>query len=167
MKGRDLNREWAESQLEAWADGSLTGANRERLQALLASDVRLKSAAERAAAVRRALRGSAPPIPRGLRRRLLAISGGAFGSWPLLAVPATAFAIAIVDVTLLLQPAAPPPAPDPRMAAVQEFELAMRYLQKSARVTESEVTTTVGTGLRNALVTSHQSLERTTKEKGG
>lgn len=166
MKDRDLNREWAESQLEAWADGSLTGANRERLQALLASDTRLKAAAARAVAVRRALRASAAPMPRGLRRRLLAIPGGAFGSWPLLAVPATAFAIAIVGVTLL-RPAAPPPPPDPRVAAVQEFELAMRYLQKSARVTETEVTTAVGAGLRDALVTSRQSLERTTKEKGG
>ena len=167
MTDRDLNREWAESQLEAWADGSLSAANRERMKAMLAADARLKAAADRAAAVRRALQASAPPMPRGLRRRLLAIPGQAWPSWPLLAVPATAFAIAVVGVALLLEPAAPPPTPDPRVAAVQEFELAMHYLQKSARVTEIEVTAAVGTGLRDALVTSRESLERTTKENGG
>ena len=167
MTDQDLNGEWAQSQLEAWADGSLTGANLERMNAALQGDARLRAAAVRAVAVRRALRDpSGAPLSAGLRLRLLAIPGKPFRSWHL-ALPAAASALAIIGVAFLLWPAASPPPPDPRVVAIQEFDLAMHYLQKSARMTESGVTIAVGTGLREALTTSRESLERTTKETGG
>lgn len=170
MTDQDLNGEWAQSQLEAWADGSLTGANLERMNAVLRSDARLRAASDRAVAVRRALHEpSGAPLSAGLRLRLLAIPSKPLRSWRGLALPvAAASALAIVAVAFLLRPPVPPLAPpDPRVAAIEDFELAMRYLQKSARMTESGVTIAVGTGLREALTTSRESLERTTKETGG
>lgn len=167
MTDRDLNREWARSQIEAWADGSLAGESLERMSTALAGDARLKAAAERAVAVRRALRASAAErMPGGLRRRLLAIPGAERRTTYWWALPAAAVAVAIVAVAVTLRPAAPPPI-DPRVAAVQDFELAMRYLRDSAALTRLEVSTTLGAGLQEALVTSRESLERATDETGG
>jgi anti-sigma factor RsiW len=168
MTDRDLNSEWARSQIEAWADGSLVGESLARMNAVLANDPRLKAAAERAVAVRRALREPrAEPMPGGLRNRLLAIPAReprhSTYWW---ALPAAAAAVAIVAVAVALGPTAPPPT-DPRVAAVQEFELAMRYLRDSASVTQVDVTTVLGAGLQEALIKSRDSLERTTNETGG
>jgi len=169
MTDQDLNREWARSQIEAWADGSLSGESLERMNAALAADARLKAAADRAVAVRRALRAlrasSAERMPAGLRWRLLAIPGAERRSywW---ALPAAAAAVAIVAVALTLRPA-PPPTIDQRVAAIQDFELAMRYLRDSASLAQSDVTFELGSGLQEALVKSRESLERTTDETGG
>jgi len=168
MTDQDLNREWARSQIEAWADGSLAGESLERMHAALASDARLRAAAERAVAVRRALRDSpGASMPAGSRLRLLAIPGNPSRTW-FVALPAmaSALAAAIVGAVLLLRPDAPPPI-DQRVAAVQDFELAMHYLQQSARFTQSEVTDAVGSGLQGAWALSRESLERSTKENGG
>ena len=54
-----------------------------------------------------------------------------------------------------------------RVAAIADFELAMSYLHKSARLTRSEVTGQVGTGLQDAWTLSRESLERSMKENGG
>jgi len=167
MTDKDLNREWARSQIEAWADGSLTGDSLERMNAALANDGRLRAAAERAVSVHRALReSSAERMPSGLRRRLLAIPGAERRTTYWWALPAAAAAVAIVAVAVSLRPAAPPPI-DPRVAAVQDFELAMRYLRDSAALTRLEVSTKLGAGLQEALVTSRESLERATDETGG
>jgi len=167
MTDQDLNREWARSQIEAWADGSLSGESLERMNALLARDARLKAAAERAVALRRALRESpVERMPAGLRRRLLAIPGAERRSSHWWALPAAAVAAAIVAIALALRPVAPPPV-DPRVAAVQDFELAMRYLRDSANVTQIDVTTKLGAGLQQAFITSRESLARTTDETGG
>lgn len=167
MTDRDLNREWARSQIEAWADGSLAGESLERMSAALASDTRLRAAAERAVAVRRALRASSPErMPAGLRRRLLAIPGTHPRSTYWWVLPAAATAAAVLAVALVLRPTAPPPI-DQRVVAVQEFELAMRYLRDSARITQSEATDAVGSGLQGAWAVSRESLERSTKENGG
>jgi anti-sigma factor RsiW len=168
MTDSDLNQEWARSQIEAWADGSLEGESLERMNAALAADTRLKAAAERAFAVHRALRESrADSMPGGLRWRLLAIPAReprrSTYWW---ALPAAAAAVAIVAVALVLQPTAPPPV-DQRVAAVHDFELAMRYLRDSASFTQVDVTTRLGAGLQEALETSRESLERTTNETGG
>ena len=169
MTERDLNGEWARTQLEAWVDGSLTGESRARMDAAIAADPRLKSAADRAVAVHRALRASRPEsMPPGLRRRLLAIPGRAprtrSFAWPAFASVAAA---AIVAAVLWLRPE--PPAPvDPQVAAAaQDFETAMRYLQKSARITQGHVTGAVGTGLRDAFVMSRETLAQETDEDGG
>ena len=172
MTQRDLNEEWAWTQLEAWADGSLTGENRARMAAAIAADPRLKGAAERAVAVRHALRASPPEaLPPGLRRRLLAIPARAphARSFALPAFASAAAAVAVVAGVLWLRPDVPAPAPvDPRaVAAAQDFETAMRYLQKSARITQGHVTRAVGTGLRGAVVVSRDVLAQETDETGG
>jgi hypothetical protein len=43
----------------------------------------------------------------------------------------------------------------------------MRYLQKSARITENAVTTAVGSGLRDAVAVSRGALAQETDETGG
>jgi anti-sigma factor RsiW len=167
MTDRDLNREWARSQIEAWADGSLAGESLERMNAALAGDARLKNAAEHAVAVRRALRESrSERMPRGLRLRLLAMPQREPRSAYRWALPAATAAAAIVAVALALWPASPPPI-DQRVAAIQDFELAMRYLRDSASVTQGDVTTALGERLQEALIKSRESLQRTTDETGG
>jgi hypothetical protein len=172
MTQRELNEEWAWAQLEAWADGSLTGEARERMAAAIAADERLARAAERAMAVRRALRAVQPvAMPRGLRRRLLAIPSAAPGARSF-ALPAFAsIAAAVVVGAGVLWSRSGPPEPvavDPRVvAAAQDFETAMRYLQKSARITQGHVESAVGTGLRDAFVVSRDALAQQTDETGG
>jgi anti-sigma factor RsiW len=171
MTQRDLNEEWARTQLEAWADGSLTGESRARMDAAIAADPRLEAAAERAVAVQRALRETSPvSMPRGLRGRLLAIPSRAPRARRSFFVPAlvsAAAAAAVVAVALWLRPE--PPAPvDPRVAAVtQDVETALRYLQKSASITQGHVTSAVGTGLGDALAVTREALEKDTEETGG
>ena len=170
MTERDLSGEWARTQLEAWADGSLTGESRARMAAAIAADPRLAAAAERAVAVQRALRASPPaPMPPGLRRRLLAIPSRSPRTRRTFFVPAlasAAAAVAVVAVALWLTPELAAPI-DPRaVAAAQELETAMRYLQRSARVTR-HVTSAVGTGLRDALAVSREALTEDTDETGG
>ena len=167
MTDRDLSEEWARSQLEAWADGSLPGESRERMAAALAADPKLRAAAERAVAVQRALRASSPArMPAGLRGRLLAIPAGSSNVWRL-ALPVTASVAAAFVAVVWLWPAAPPQE-DPRVAAVaQDLELAMRYLQQSARITENEVTNALGSGLRDAVDATRAAVGQETDGTGG
>lgn len=172
MTQRDLNEEWARAQLEAWADGSLTGESRVRMDAAIATDPRLKAAAERAVAVRRALRVSPAPVsmPPGLRGRLLAIPGRAPRSGRSLFMPAlvsAAAAAAVVAAALWLTPE--PPAPvDPRVAAVtQDVETALRYLQKTAGITQGHVSSAVGAGLGDAFAVTRGVLEKSAEQTGG
>lgn len=171
MTQRDLNEEWAWTQLEAWADGSLTGESRARMAAAIAADPRLEAAAERAAAVRRALRESpAESMPRGLRSRLLAIPGQAPRARRSSFMPAlvsAAAAAAVVAATLWLRPEAPAPV-DPRVAAVtQDVETALRYLQKTASITQGHVSSAVGLGFGDAFTVTREALEKDTEQTGG
>ena len=168
MTARDLNEEWARTQLEAWADGSLTRDNRERMAAALAASASLRAAAERAIAVRSALRVAAPePMPAGLRRRLLAIPAGPKNVWRPFALPIAASLAAALAAAVWLQPEPPPPV-DPRVAAVaQELEVAMRYLHKSARITQDQVTNAVGSGFRDAVAVTREAVGQETDETGG
>jgi anti-sigma factor RsiW len=172
MTQRDLNEEWAWTQLEAWADGSLTGESRSRMDAAIAADERLRAAAERAAAVRRALRAASPvSMPRGLRGRLLAIPSRAPRARrsffvPALTSAATAVAVLVAVLWLSREPAQPPP--DPRVvAAARDLETAMRYLQRSAVITQDHVSSAVGSGVRETLAASRNALARETDENGG
>ena len=166
MTDQDLSGEWARSQIEAWADGSLTEANRERMRAALQRDPRLRAAAERAVAVHRALCKPVPAsLPCGLRRRLLAIPARPGRVWPRFALPVAAGVAALAVAVWWQRPVVPPP--DERVAAIADFELAMQYLHESARFTQSEVAGAVGSGLQDAWTVSRESLERSTKENGG
>jgi hypothetical protein len=164
----DLNGEWARTQIEAWIDGSLEGESRARMAAAIAADPQLAAAVGRAAAVHRALRALPHErVPAGLRRRLLAIPAGSAGarrSYWLPAMASAAAAVAVVGVALWLRPE-PPVPPDERAAAIQELEVAMRYLQKSARITQGQVTSAVGGGLRDAFAATRQALDQ--NETGG
>lgn len=166
MTERDLSNTWAWAQIEAWTDGSLAGESRKRMAQAMRADARLKAAVDRAVAVRRALRaGAAVPVPAKLRRRLLAIPAAAQRPVRPFVLAAGA-AVTVVAVSLWL--ARPAPAPEPDAAvALQQLELAMRYVQKSARIAEDEVTDAVGAGLRQAFDTSREALERRNEESGG
>jgi hypothetical protein len=168
MTARDLNEEWARTQLEAWADGSLTRENRERMAVAMAASASLRAAAERAVAVHRVLRASAPePMPAGLRRRLLAIPGRPKHVWRPFALPIAASLVAAVATVVWLRPE-PPPQVDPRVAAMaQELEVAMRYLHKSARITQDQVTNAVGSGFRDAVAVTRGAVGQETDETGG
>ena len=164
MTERDLSSEWARSQIEAWADGSLPRASRKRMATALRADPALRAAAERAVAVYRALgEVQTTDFPAGLRGRLLAIGARPVERWRRFALPLAASAV----LTLVLLRPEPVPPPDARSVAMHEFEVAMRYLQKSARITQNEVTSAVGTGLREAFATSSEALGREIDETGG
>ena len=168
MTEKDLQSEWAWSQIEAYADGSLSGANRKRMEEALEHDARLWDAVERASEVYRALR-AAPraPLPAGLRARLLGIPGERSVDWRWIAAPAGAFAAAVLAAVIVMRPPAPPPADPQVVAAVQQFELAMRYVQKSATLTGQEVTGAVGSGLRDALLVGRGTLDPESRKSGG
>jgi hypothetical protein len=140
MTERDLSGEWARTQLEAWADGSLTGDSRARMDAAIAADPLLAAAAGRSRPARRTFL-----VP---------------------AAASAAVAVVAVAVAVWLEPDVPEPV-DPRALAAQEFEVAMRYVQKSARITQGQVTSAVGTGLRDALAASREALAEDTDETGG
>jgi len=166
MSPSDLEDEWIDRHVEGYVDGSLDGEQAERMRVALRADARLRATVERAAAVHEALSDSArPPLPKGLRRRLLAIPNQPTIHWHWLAVPVAA--AAAIAGTLMLAPPVPPPPPDPSVAAVQDFELAMHYLRKSALLAQREVTTVVGGELNEAVAMSRESIERNTKRENG
>jgi len=108
-------------------------------------------------------------MPPGLRSRLLAIPGRSARarSWAWPALASAAAAVAIVTIAIWQKPEAPAPV-DPRVvAAAHDLETAMRYLQKSARIAEGHVTSTVGTGLHDAFVVTREALEQNNREIGG
>ena len=175
MSPADLNSEWAWTQIEAMADDSLRGASRSRMQQAMRLDPKLHAAVGRARSLRRGLqRSTLPSIPDRLLKRLLAIPGGsAVGShWfasPAKAAISVAAAVTVVALAATLATLRPvgPAAADPRTVALQEFELAMKYLQKSAAITGEEVGGAVSNGLREALIVSRNSIRETQQERGG
>jgi hypothetical protein len=169
MTDKDLRNEWAWSQVEGHADGSLEGVALERMQAALRNDPQLRAAVGRAGAVRAALRRArAVPLPAGLRAKLLRIPGPALPRWTTLAAATTAAAPVVGGLWLAREPA--PQPPDPRVAALEEFNVAMKYVRKSAAITSKEVTDRVGGGLRDALAVGGNALrdaDARKKQTGG
>jgi hypothetical protein len=165
MTEHELTNTWARAQIEAWVDGTLTGESRARMAEAIRRDRSLEAAVKRATAVRRALRATAAiAVPSRLRGRLLAIAAPSH-SWR--AALAAAVTVAAIAAAVWLARPGVEPQPDPRVVAMQEFELAMRYVRKSARITQTEVTSAVGTGLMEAVSASRAALERDTDETGG
>jgi ferric-dicitrate binding protein FerR (iron transport regulator) len=169
----DLNGEWAWSQVEALADDSLEGAALERMGRALESDPRLRRAVARARSVRRELgrlpkQGpplaflirllQTPPTRHDARRRRIAIP----------AVGALAVATIVAGVAVWIGSA---PAPEPTAAqtaaAMQQLELALHYMRKSAAITHEELNAAVGHGLREALNVSRESVRDRGQENGG
>lgn len=180
MNEMNLCDEWAWSQIEAAADGSLEGANRDRMAAALRRDARLRGAVGRARAVHAALRTGArerpPPgllttllaVPRRAPRRGVADTHRAPRRAPFVFsnAVAAAFLVAIVVADLFATLEQPGPTPDPRLAAVQDFELALAYMSRSAAVTGREVGAALNGGLAAAVDVSRESLSRRS-EPGG
>jgi hypothetical protein len=76
MNDKDLNSSWAWSQIEAMADGSLRGRERQRMRRHMEADPRLRRAVEDAREMRAALRGlPRARAPHGLLRKLMCIPG--------------------------------------------------------------------------------------------
>lgn len=153
----ELDRAWAQSQIEAMADASLTPEAEQRMRALLDDDLELRAELERARAIRRQLRAlSAKRAPRGLLRRLWQIpmdQHSAHSFWR----PATALAsIAVIALSASVFFALQGPSPDDlaREAAVKDFVIAVAYLQKSAVMAQNEVNDAVGSGVLSALEVS-------------
>ena len=165
---------WAWSQIEAAADGSLDGESVQRMAEAQDRDARLRAAVARARTVHAALRASGNERPpRGLLGVLLAIprrhprarsASAARVPWrsPVWTTAGGAVAaaslVAIVVAGLSEAPVAPPP--EPALAAVQDFEVALAYLSKSAAVTGREVGAALNGGITAALEVSRDSLSR-------
>jgi hypothetical protein len=139
------------------------------MRAEMGRDPRLQDAVERASMLRRRLRRlSDEPVPLKATLALLRIpreasverwSGG--GLW----AAATVTVVVLAVVLRVLWPENPSPAQ--RIAAVQEFEVAMTYLQRSAALTRREVTEAVGNGLQEALNVGREALPEDESNTGG
>jgi len=88
------------------------------------------------------------PVPAGLLRRLLAIPSGREPGWRWLLAPAVPAAVVAAAVVLVARQ--PLPEEDPSVAALQEFRVAMSYVQRGATVTNEEISNAIQTGLREA-----------------
>jgi hypothetical protein len=155
-----LDQQWAWSQVEAMADGTLPASDEARMRAALRADARLREAVERATAIRGGLRRlGRSPVPPSLWRRLLRVPRAAARPKPRRAAGVVAAAglglaaAAIAAVAIFLEPVQTPPpaAADARAAAVADFAIAMTYLQRSATLANSEMGAAVRSGLRDAL----------------
>ena len=160
----ELDQTWAESQIEAMADGSLPADAERRMLALMNRDSGLETRVEQARALRRELRELANvPLPRGLRWRLWRIPTADRRLRSVLWMPAGIMATAVVAVlgVNLYFGAQGPSADDvARTAAVQDFAVAVSYLQKSAVMARNEINESVGSGVLNALAISRGMIER-------
>jgi anti-sigma factor RsiW len=161
---------WAWERIEAFADNSLDAADAARMSEALRADPALSAAIERARGVRGALRElRRSPVPAGLLRRLLAAPFPARRrpTWLLIAAPAAAAAIAIGIALFVSRPEREPDAA--QLAAMRDLALAMRYLQRSAAITEEEVGGAVTAGLLDAFRAGHVAVgdETSEDEDGG
>jgi len=157
MKKVNQHSDWAWKQIEAMADDSLIGADNRRMRQAMTHDPRLYDAVERASALRRKLRRlPKPQIPAGLRRHLLTIPS----SRPLAKIwfvaPVIPAIAAIVAYVVIVR--TPLPSTDPGTVALQEFRLAMSYVQKGAVVTNEEISNVVTNSLREAFAISRSSV---------
>ena len=160
----ELDRSWAESQIEAMADDSLSAEAKKRMTAAMQRDPALAKRVEQARALRAALRGiQSPPVPKGLFLKLWRIPVNerqAYGGfWKPAGVLATVL-IAVLGANLYWQ--TPEPAIDPEQAAaIQDFAIAVAYLQKSAVMARNEINETVGSTVLSALAASQGMIDQT------
>ena len=171
----ELNGEWAWTQIESMADGSLEGIALERMQRALENDPRLRRAVARARSVHRELGSLRERGPsHGFLLQLLRIPspplhGTHRGVRIATALGALAIAATVAGVAVWIgSTPAPLVETDPRTAAaMQQLELAVHYMRKSAAVTHEEVNAAVGYGLREALTVSRDSVRDRGQENGG
>jgi anti-sigma factor RsiW len=160
---------WAWERIEALADDSLDAADRERMSEALRADPQLRAAVERARAVRGGLRDlRTSRVPAGMLGRLLAapFPRRQRTSWLLIGAPAVAAAVAI---GIALYVSRPPQPDEAQLAAMRDLAVAMRYLQRTAVITEEEVGGAVTAGLLDAFRAGQDALrdDRSEDEDGG
>jgi anti-sigma factor RsiW len=153
----NIDRTWAETQIESLADGSLTPEAERRMRALIASDPELAGAVERARALRRELREiRGRRVPRGLWRRLWQIPAADRPGESYFA-PVTVLAtvaVAALGLSLFLRNPGPSPEEIAQQQAIKDFAVATAYLQQSMLLARNEVNQAVGTGVLEALAMS-------------
>jgi len=158
----ELDRSWAESQIEAMVDGSLSPAAEQRMRMLINADPAIRARVEQARSLRRKLRALGHgPVPRGLLGRLWQIpAAGKPSRSPWMPAAALAgFAAAALAVSLFMSVRGPAPEELARDAAVQDFVVAMAYLQKSVTIAQNEVNQAVGSGMLSALEVSREVMD--------
>ena len=146
------------------AEGSLSAAAEERMRAAMSQDASLAGQVAAARALKRdlaALRSA--PVPRGLWWRLWRIPNAGRKRTNTIWMPAGALVTALVVVigaNLYLQ--GPEPALDQvaQQEAVEDFVIAVAYLQKSALMARNEVNEAVGSSVLSALAVSRGIMDR-------
>jgi hypothetical protein len=161
----ELDRTWAASQIEAMAEGSLSAEAERRMLAAMDRDEGLEQRVRHARDLRRMLQGlAAPPVPRGLWWRLWQIPSidkpRRMNAWAPAGLLATAVVVAL-GIGGLLDTQGPTAEDAAATAAIQDFAIAMAYLQKSTLMASNEVSEAVGSGVLDALAISRGMLDRT------
>jgi hypothetical protein len=169
----ELDKAWAESQIEAMADGSLSPEAERRMLAVMRLDEGLAARVDKARALRLALRQLKPvPFPKGLVWRLWRIPSRNRpsrnrlidgGIWMPVVFVAAAASVAIT-LNLFFGMSGPTAEEEARAAAVEDFTIVMAYLQKSAVMATNEVNEAVGSGVLDALAVSRGMMERKESE---
>lgn len=161
----ELDRAWAETQIEAMADGSLSAEGEQRMRAAMSRDPDLAAKVARAQALQRELRHFAEvPVPRGLFRRLWQIpSPGpsrAGGFWMPAGVLATVV-VAALSINIFFGQPDVAPMDEAQAAAVQDVAIAVSYLHKSMVMARNEINEAVGSGVLGALAVSSGMIDGT------
>jgi hypothetical protein len=179
----DIENQWAWNRVEAMADHGLSPDEHGRMRDAMAVDPELDRAVQSAVALRHELRRLAHlPAPTALGRRLLAIPSGVPSPTAWLRLAATsaagfAAAAAVAVAFFLWLRTEPGNGPPPEVArasteaqAVEDFVIAMTYLQKSATIANAEMTAAVGGSLNDALSASRdkgREQKRPLRKNGG
>lgn len=156
----DLDRQWANSQIEALVDGSLPPEAERRMRQAMREDESLREQVDDAAVLKRELkRLRRVRVPRGLALRLAGIPV-ADRPRGLRLIPAAgiaslaAVAISVGVFSVMQQESSEAEA----RAAIRDFQVAMAYLQKSTALAQSEMNEAVSLALRDAVETSRGAL---------
>jgi anti-sigma factor RsiW len=159
----ELDRAWATTQFEAMADDSLSPQAKRRMLALMASDPGIAREVRQARALRHQLKGlSRAPVPRRLLSQLWRIPSAerpARSYWAPAGMLAT-LAVAVLGLNLLLTEPGLSPQELARQDAVQDFAIAVAYLQRSADLAQFEVNEAVADSVRGAVAVSRQAMGR-------
>lgn len=160
----ELDRVWAESQIEGMADGTLSPDAEKRMLEQMSRDVALAARVEQARALRQQLNQlGRVPVPHGLFWRLWRIPAQERRLSSRIWMPAGFIAVAAsvaLAVNVFFATQGPSPEEEAR-AAMEDFAVAMAYLHKGTLMASNEVNEAVGSGMLNALVMSQGMLNRT------
>jgi anti-sigma factor RsiW len=162
-----LDSAWARTQVEAMVDGNLAEAAEQRMRALMQADPELAAEVERARGLRRELKAlRRVTVPRGLGGRLWRIPNEqrprvSFSWVPATGIAAVASLALTVSILFGIEGQRPSEQELAREAAIQDFAIAMAYLQKSALVARNEVNEAVGAGMMGAWAVGRDAIGQT------